>query len=244
MMTDLKYRERLQSLSAASESACPPDSHYRECARQYGSRWGSWLPPDRRAVFLDLACGYGEWLYFLRQRGYTNIIGIDVSAAKIECAHSAGLDSVSQHEAREFMRRAGDRFDVVTAFNFFEHLAKDEVLDLLQLIHGTLRPGGRLLVVTPNGLSPFSGATRYWDFSHEQSFTPASWRQISAFVGFNEVHFEEYGPIAHSMTGTIRVGLWHGIRLLIKFVNYVEVGGPRGEAPVYTADMKVILVKR
>jgi 2-polyprenyl-3-methyl-5-hydroxy-6-metoxy-1,4-benzoquinol methylase len=242
-MNKLTYRERMESLNAVGLSAKPSESHYRECARQYRSRWGSWLPADRATAFLDLGCGCGEWLYFLRQQGYENTVGIDVSTVKMDFAKAMGLGNAYKFEAVEFLNQSKNGFDVITAFNFFEHLAKNELLDVMQLIYEALRPGGRVFAITPNGLSPFSGATRYWDFSHEQSFTPASWRQIAASTGFEEVQFEEYGPMAHSLPGAIRASLWFGIRSLIKFVNYVEVGGPRGEA-IYTADMKIILIKK
>lgn len=243
-MNKFNYRHNLESFNAAALKDKPSEAHYKECARQYRSRWGLWLPADRAAALLDLGCGYGEWLYFLRQQGYKNAVGVDASAVKVDFAATMGVGNVFQFEAAEFLKQRSNAFDVITAFNVFEHLSKDELLDLVQLIYKALRPGGRVLAITPNGLSPFSGATRYWDFSHEQSFTPASWRQIAASAGFEEVYFEEYGPMAHSLVGMIRTGLWAGIRSLIKFVNYVEVGGPRGEAAVYTADMKIILVKR
>ncbi len=241
MTKNLTYRERFQSLDGADTNLS--HAHYMECARQYRSRWKSWLPADHGAAFLDLGCGFGEWLYFLREQGYTNAVGIDVSASRVESAKSVVLANIVKAEAKEFLIRSRDKFDVITAFNFFEHLSKDELLDVLELICGALRPNGRVLAVTPNGLSPFSGATRYWDFSHEQSFTPASWRQIAALTRFRKIHFEEYGPMAHSVAGAIRVWLWSGVRLVIKFINYVEVGGPRGDTRVYTADMKIVLMK-
>jgi SAM-dependent methyltransferase len=243
-MNNFNYRHKLDSFNAAALKATPSEAHYEECARQYWSRWKLWLPEDRAAALLDLGCGYGEWLYFLRQQGYKNAAGVEASAVKVDCAATMGVGNVHHFDAAEFLKQSSNAFDVITAFNVFEHLSKDELLDLIQLIYKALRPGGRVLAITPNGLSPFSGATRYWDFSHEQSFTPASWRQIAASTGFDEVYFEEYGPMAHSLPGMIRTGLWAGIRSLIKFVNYVEVGGTRGEAAVYTADMKIILVKR
>jgi len=106
-----------------------------------------------------------------------------------------------------------------------------------------LKPGGRLLAVTPNGLSPFGGATRYWDFSHETSFTPASWRQLARISGFDQIRFEEFGPLPHSLLGAGRVALWTLVKMGWEAIAYIEVGGPRDLSRVYTADMKVILTK-
>jgi len=146
-------------------------------------------------------------------------------------------------DAVSFLRARRDAYALVAALNVFEHLRKEEVLDLLRVLHGELRPGGRVLIVTPNGLSPFSGTTRYWDFSHELAFTPASWRQVARISGFREPIFEEYGPIPHSLTGVVRTALWRVVALAIEGVAWIEVGGPRDPSRVYTADMKVILTK-
>ena len=37
--------------------------------------------------------------------------------------------------------------------------------------------------------------------------------------------------------------LWSCLRLALKAISYIEVGGPRDASCVYTADMKVVLKK-
>ena len=218
-------------------------AHYDQCARQFGGRWGAWLPPDKDIHVLDIGCGYGEFLYFLRSLGYRNIVGLDQCKGELNVGRSMGLPNLIEANAMAYLQDKKDSFDVICAFNFFEHLRKDEILHVLHLIHQSLKPGGRLLAVTPNGLSPFGGATRYWDFSHETGFTPASWRQVARITGFGDIQFEEYGPIPHSLSGRIRTILWSLVRLGLKLVAYIEVGGPRDISCVYTADMKVIAFK-
>lgn len=232
-----RYHTAVGSTQAADQA------HYERCARQFRGRWIKWLPADKASVMLDLGCGCGEYLYFLRSLGYENAIGVDVCEGELECARRMGVPNVLCADALKYLEDKKECFDVVSAFNFFEHLRKDEVLRLLKLVHQALKPGGKLLAITPNGLSPFGGAARYWDFSHETGFTPASWRQLARITGFSDIHFEEYGPIPHSVFGVIRLALWQLVRLGFQVVSYVEVGGPRDISRAYTADMKVILVK-
>ena len=217
--------------------------HYETCARQFRGRWAHWLPVDKACRMLDIGCGCGEYIYFLRSLGYENVFGVDICKRELDLGRQKGIPNLIDANAMEYLDGKKESFDVISAFNFFEHLRKDEILQLLQLIHQSLKPGGRLLAVTPNGLSPFGGATRYWDFSHETGFTPASWRQIARITGFGEAHFEEYGPIPHSVRGKIRAILWGFVRLGLKALSYIEVGGPRDASCVYTADMKVIAFK-
>lgn len=232
-----KYHLAIQSKNKADHK------RYADCIRQFAGRWQKWLPTDKSAACLDIGCGCGEFLYFLRYKGFIKIYGIDLNPVEIDVASQVGLPNLVSGDIFDYLSEKRELFDLITAFHFFEHLKKAEAIKLLDMIYKALKPNGRLLAVTPNGLSPFGGATRYWDFSHETGFTPASWRQIAYLAGFREVIFEEYGPIPHSVLGAIRSVLWRCVSLGIQVVSYVEVGSPRDKSRVYTADMKIILVK-
>jgi SAM-dependent methyltransferase len=221
----------------------PSTAERRAAARQFDARWRRWLPTEPSTPILDVGCGAGLFVSYLRECGYADVTGIDRSAGQVARAAEAGTAGVHCAEAAEFLKGKEGAYGLVTLLNVLEHLRKDEVVALLRALHRALRPGGRVLAVTPNGLSPFSGATRYWDFSHEVSFTPASWRQLAATTGFRPPVFEEYGPVAHSPAGVVRCVLWRAIALGIAAFAYVEVGGPRDPSRVYTADMKVVLTR-
>jgi SAM-dependent methyltransferase len=221
----------------------PRKEHYELNARQYKERWQHWLSADKSSACLDLACGSGEFLYHLHSLGYENIYGVDLNEVEIEHARQMGVPNLKCGNVFDYLQQYEAQFDLIAAFNLFEHLTKVEILELLELTYRALKPGGRLIVVTPTGLSPFAGATRFRDFSHGTSFTPSSWRQIFAPDVFSSEIFEEYGPIPYSMKGRIRIALWQVIRPGIMAYSYIEVGSPRDSSRVYTADLKVILTK-
>jgi SAM-dependent methyltransferase len=230
-------------ISVDMKAEPPSGEKLRMLARQFGGRWNSWLPSNPDARCVDVGCGTGEFLHYLRTRGLNNISGIDLSAGSLAVARQLGLQVELASAGTWFSSVEPGSLGMVSAFNFFEHLRKNEILELLPKIYRALAPGGRLLAVTPNGLSPFGGATRYWDFSHETGFTPASWRQLARISGFRKIDFEEYGPLPLSVFGIARSLLWRGVTLALVSVSYVEVGGPRDPSKVYTADMKIILQK-
>jgi SAM-dependent methyltransferase len=107
--------------------------------------WGK-LPYEGSGEILDVGCGTGRYLEWMREKGW-KANGIDMSEAAVEKARQKGLDA-----------RAGDlldgspwakgSFDVVTMWDVIEHLSAPA--PTLRVIHGLLRPGGRLLVATPN----------------------------------------------------------------------------------------------
>jgi SAM-dependent methyltransferase len=239
------YRPRFYAAygSLTGRQAAPSAGERTEAVRQFRSRWRGWLPAEHSTPILDVGCGPGLFVGYLRQAGYTDVTGIDRSAEEVERAAAAGIAGVRLAEAVPFLADKKDRYGLIALLNVFEHLHKDEVLTLLALLQQALVPGGRVIAVTPNGLSPFGGATRYWDFSHELGFTPASWRQLALASGFQPPVFEEYGPLPHSLPGVVRCALWRMVAVAIEAVAWIEVGGPRDPSRVYTADLKVILTK-
>ncbi len=84
--------------------------------------------------------------------------------------------------------------------------------------------------------------TRYWDITHQNAFTPSSFRQLARLVGFGEsVEFRECGPVAHGLVSGIRYVLWQMIRLGIRGYLMIELAS--GKGGIYTADMQVRLRK-
>lgn len=182
---------------------------YAAAARQYAGRWAQWLPSEKNVPILDLGCGAGEFLHFLWGRGYHTLYGVDLNAEGLALGRTMGLPNLSEGNLITYLvnHLAAERppFGLIAALNVFEHLHKAEIITLLGLIRRALTPSGRLIAVTPNGLSPFGGATRYWDFTHETGFTPAAWRQLARLTGFSAPIFEEYGAIPHSWRGRLSI---------------------------------------
>ena len=222
------------------DDGVPP---FQRAFRQFSARWHRWLPAENNIRILDVGCGSGETLLYLRSLRYESLEGVDLDPAQVERANAAGLNGVVCGAVQDLLGHRQSDYDLICAFNFFEHVTKEELLDILAAMHRALKPGGQVIAVTPNGVSPFSGTTRYWDFSHEQSFTPASWRQLARVTGFASPVFEEYGPLSTSLFGVLRCVLWACIKLVIDAVSLVEVGRSRDASRVYTADMKIILTK-
>jgi len=96
---------------------------------------------------LDIACGEGYGAAALRRAGARRIVGVDIS--KEACEHAAekyGLDA-----------RVGDgqsipldsaSVDVIVSFETIEHVAEPGLF--LEECRRILRPGGRLIISTPN----------------------------------------------------------------------------------------------
>lgn len=186
------------------------------------------LPASPEASILDIGCGAGEIVRMMHAAGYRNARGIDVSEEQVALAHEHGVEGVEVADLREHLDSAQDTYDVIIALDVLEHFEPEEVLALLDLIAGALKPGGLLLVRTPNAASPFFGRYRYGDLTHGLAFTVRSLRQAMASTGFGCVEFSAVDPVPHGLTSTARFILWQLIAGLFKLCLAVETGQLRG----------------
>jgi SAM-dependent methyltransferase len=190
-----------------------------------------WLPRDKGAVCLDLGCGPGNVLYMLRELGYSNTTGVDLSEAWMSVAREI-CPNVTQGDAREYLRSHPSEFDLITAFDLIEHLHKDEVLDFLDLVYQALRPGGSIILQTPNAESPWGCMIRYGDLTHELAFDPQSLGLCCSLCGLEQFQAREVGPYVHGIRSLVRKAIWSTIRTCLAVWNLAETGS-RG-SNVYT----------
>jgi len=200
-------------------------------------RWGKaydyflrgWLPEDKAAKIVDMACGGGKLLHFLKERGYKCLKGVDTSPEQVRLARQVILD-VEESDAIDFLSRHPDCFDVILGMDIIEHFRKDEALRFLDGCRGALKHGGRLILQTPNADSPWGGVIRYGDFTHEICFNSNSLARVMGLCGFQGIEAREQGPVpyGYSFNSTVRYCLWYAIRLLLVFWTIVETGNSGG----------------
>ena len=112
------------------------------------------IDPGRRV--LDLGCGWGPLLNFIRQRGATGL-GVTLSSAQAAACQRNGLDA-RLSDARAVTRDTFGPFDAVASLGAFEHFCSEEehragrqeevYRDLFGHIAGLLPAGGRCYIQT------------------------------------------------------------------------------------------------
>ena len=159
---------------------------------------------------LDVGCGNGNYLYSLRELGW-QVIGVepDVKAARFArtelgldvrpvTLEKAGLDSES--------------VDVAFMLHVLEHVPNP--LRTLQEIRRVLKPGGYLVIETPNVASWTARLFSSWWFHldaprHLYLFTPQTLSALLRSAGFCQVDVA-YLAITSGITGSLQY-LWNAL---------------------------------
>lgn len=177
----------------------------------------------RDAEILDLGCGDGCLLAYLQEQGFTRCRGIDCSQEQVALAGSRGVSAEVRNLFDELAGQPAS-CDVIIAIDVVEHMTKPELARLGRLLFDSLKPGGRLVVQTPNGEGLGRGHIVYGDLTHETIFNQSSITQFLRAFGFEQVVVRETGPIPHSVFGTIRYFGWGVIRLAAQIASVVQTG--------------------
>jgi 2-polyprenyl-3-methyl-5-hydroxy-6-metoxy-1,4-benzoquinol methylase len=179
------------------------------------------LPRDAR--ILDIGCGSGGLLQYLGKLGFTAATGIDVSAEQVAIAARRGVKA-EVGDLFDVLERSPDTFDGVIAIDLIEHLTKQELSRFGTLLHAALRPGGIVLLQTPNGEGVGCGHIVYGDLTHETIFNESSLNQFFAAFGFREIAVRETGPVPRNVSGVFRTIVWKLIRLAAQVGAFAQAG--------------------
>lgn len=196
-------------------------------------RWGKayrwylrgWLPKRMDASIAELACGNGKLLHFFKEQGYTNLQGVDISSDQVLLARQV-IPEVYEENALDWLAGRTQQFDLIIALDLIEHFARNEALHFLDLCYAALKPGGRLILQTPNADSPFCSQHRYNDITHEWAFNSNQLGRLLRRAGLIDIQPREQGPVpwGYSPVSTGRWFLWRAIRAGLQLWNITETG--------------------
>ena len=141
--------------------------------------------PD--ASTIDLGCGRGEWLELLQENGFRPM-GFDLDDGMLEACQELGL--LAEHcDAIEGLKILADESQiVVSGFHIAEHLPFDILKNLVKEALRVLKPGGLLILETPNPENLTVGTSSfYFDPTHLQPIPPPLLAFLAEYYGFKNV---------------------------------------------------------
>jgi len=146
---------------------------------------------------LDVGCGRGEWLEVLREAGL-QAKGVDNNRVQIQQCRSQSLD-VIETEALAYMRSLNDAtLNAVTAFHFAEHLPLKDFVTFLDEVGRTLKPGGLLILETPNPENLLVGSCNFYlDPTHKNPIPIATMKLLVEARGFRCQEVMKLRPVSN-----------------------------------------------
>jgi len=225
---DIDYRQRIYQQYAKNFQDAPEtfdESGSKRWGKAYRYYLRGWFPVNKDANIVDVACGGGRLLHLFRTEGYHRICGVDISPDQITHARQV-TEQVILGDVTEFLEKQQGAFQLIIGLDIIEHFHKPEVLCFLDRCHRALKPGGRLVLQTPNAESPWGSTHRYNDFTHEVCFNPNALSRLMRLAGFADLEVREAGPvpIGSGVASSFRALLWAAIRLGLTIWNMAETG--------------------
>ncbi len=243
----MDYRQRIYQnyVTSRHESFAPTGvDGFKSRAPYFRHVIQHYFPIDKNVNILEIGCGHGAFIYFICASGYQNVTGIDRSPEQVSEARRLGIAKVEHGDLMpKLLSLPAESIDVLLAFDVIEHLRKEEAILLAEQAYRVLRHGGRLILHTVNADSPFFGANRYGDFTHEIAFNKASMGQLLMSSGFTVVSCYEDAPVVHGLKSFVRMILWKVLRSMLRFFSAVETGDSGCDA-VLTRNFLTVAEKR
>jgi O-antigen chain-terminating methyltransferase len=144
---------------------------------------------------LDIACGRGEWLQLLKERGLA-ARGVDSNPTFDAHARALGLDVVEADAIEYLTAAAGDSVGAVTGFHIVEHLEINALLALIRESYRVVRPGGVVAFETPNPENIVVGSCSFYnDPTHRRPIPPPTLSFYLRHAGFSNVTVTSLAPL-------------------------------------------------
>ena len=170
------------------------EDRYRGSRELIGQRLEAYLPfiqplsvIYQPANAVDLGCGRGEWLELLQGAGFVPQ-GIDLDAGMLAACMERGLP-VTQGDAIAHLKSLADQSQcIVSGFHIAEHMAFDDLETLVIHSMRVLKPGGLLILETPNPENVVVGACNFFlDPTHLRPIPPLLLSFLPEHHGFARV---------------------------------------------------------
>lgn len=142
------------------------------------------------APVVDVGCGRGEWLALLRDEGL-HARGVDLNSRFVKDAAARGMEVIEGDAIDVLRAMPAGSVGAITSMHLVEHLPFERVVELIDACHHVLRPGGVLILETPNPEN-LDVATLYFymDPTHRNPLPPEMLRWVVQARGYPDARIE------------------------------------------------------
>jgi len=148
----------------------------------------------KNSPILDIGCGRGEWLELLKEADL-HARGLDSNKVMVKICKERGLD-VTESKVLSFIENVSDNsLGAVTGFHLIEHYGFDFLIKLLDEILRVLKPGGLVILETPNPNNVLVGSCSFYlDPTHNKPIPSSLIKLVLESRGFSKVRVMNINP--------------------------------------------------
>lgn len=189
---------------------------------------------------LELGFGNGTFAAWCMRSGAL-WVGTELSDVLVNRANAKGWQAFLSADLGDLEKV--EPFDLVAAWDVFEHMGRHEIAVIMERIRMLLKPGGVLIARVPSGDSPFGRFIQHGDMTHQLTLGSCAVRQLCAASGFSEVRCRE--PVL-PVWG---LGWWKAVRRglvhLLRRLSFPVIGrGLMGQSGLVLTPNLVFVARR
>ena len=154
------------------------------------------LPSDKASAILDIGFGGGWFLAACLMLGYTNLSGADFGIQNKSYVSDWKQDSITLYEIESdigtFLGTGAEQYDFIHMSHVIEHIPKYSLLWVVDALYQALKPGGILLLRTPNMEGPTPNSSLYVTLAHEYGFCGSNLGSLLDICCFDDITFHDF----------------------------------------------------
>ncbi len=202
---------------------------------------------DKSVRILDIGCGTGRHAIELAKRGY-RVTGIDLSEALLDRAREkAAASGVSvdlrRHDARELPFAGEFDLAIMICEGAFPLMETDEMnFEILKGAERALKPGGKLIFTTLNGLFPLTHSLEDFHAETAQEGTALCSDNVFDLLTFrshDKTTFEDDSGNKHELQCNERYYVPPEIAWLLKALGFRNIGIYGAKLGAFSRDDKL-----
>ncbi len=165
---------------------------------QAAHEYAGLLPNDKGAAILDIGFGRGWFLAACIKLGYTRLAGADFGIKNKAHVREWSPAAVALYEIEsnigDFLAGHKEEYDFIHMSHVVEHIPKYSLLYIVDSLYWALKPGGILLLRTPNMEGPCANSSFYVTLAHEYGFSGSNLCSLLNICSFEDIRFHQFRP--------------------------------------------------